>query len=267
MSASLLALYEPYLPFMVLLLGLCVGSFITMASYRLPMEEDIVVRASHCPVCQHQLGVQDLFPLASWVFSKGACRYCQTKISARYPLIELVTALVFLGIFLEFGLSPFSLILTGMAIGILILIVTDIEHYIIPDAVQWWLAFIALPHAWLMQSDWQILVIGAAAGFIFGYILCVGYPKLRGMEGLGFGDVKFFAVAGLWLGWKDLIPFFVLSGLLGTVLALFWRAIGRGKYFPFGPALGISLFLFVAYPEIPAHFWVELQELLLSSYP
>lgn len=255
----------PILPYFIALLGLCVGSFITMASYRMPLEQDIVVKSSHCPNCNHTLGLRDLFPVFSWLLNRGACRHCKTKISARYPIIEIITALVFLGIYARFGVSPFSLILTGMAIGIIIMIITDLEHYIIPDGIQIWLALLAIAYAWLISSQWQPLAIGAFAGFVFGYILCVGYPKIRGIEGLGFGDVKFFAVAGLWLGWMDLIPFFVCSGALGVLLALVWRALGRGKYFPFGPALGLSLFLFVAFPEIPHYFWHELYSTLSSS--
>jgi prepilin signal peptidase PulO-like enzyme (type II secretory pathway) len=255
----------PYLPIVIAIIGLCVGSFITMASYRLPLEQGIVVKPSHCPACNHSLGFRDLFPVFSWLLSRGKCRYCSTAISVRYPLIEITTAITFLGIYLHFSISPFSLILMGMAIGILIMIVTDLEHYIIPDGIQWWLAILAIVHAWLMQLHWQPLVIGSIAGFVFGYILCVGYPKIRGIEGLGFGDVKFFAVAGLWLGWFNLVPFFVCSGFLGVILAIIWRALGRGKYFPFGPALGLSLFLFVAFPEIPHYFWRELHTLLLQE--
>lgn len=262
MEKTALDLLMPYAPYIAALFGLCIGSFITMASYRLPREEDIVRKSSHCPACQHRLCIPDLFPVLSWLAQRGKCRYCGATISSRYPVIELLTALTFLGIVLQFGVHPFSFTLLGLAMGIIIMMVTDFEHYMIPDGVQIWLAFLAILHAWLLGLDWLPLFIGSVAGFIFGYILCVGYPKLRGIEGLGFGDVKFFAVAGLWLGWRDLIPFFVLSGALGVLLALVWRGLGRGKYFPFGPALGISLFVFVGFPEIPAYFWRMLQSAL-----
>lgn len=254
----------PLMPLVVVLIGLCFGSYVTMASYRMPLEKDTIFKPSFCPSCNHKLGFVDLFPLFTWLATHGTCRYCKTHVPVRYPIIELSTALIFLLLYQYKGFTIDTLILWGLALGIIIMIVTDLEHYIIPDQIQIWLALLALVNAWVHGLDFEPLAIGAAAGFVFGYILCVGYPMLRGIEGLGFGDVKFFLVAGLWLGWLNLIPFFVLSGVLGVGLALVWRALGRGKYFPFGPALGITLFLFVAYPALPEFFWTELHARLLG---
>lgn len=242
----------------VALAGLCFGSYITMASYRLPLDLETVVTPSFCPSCNHKLNIRDLFPVVSWVVNLGRCGHCAAPISVRYPITEIVTAAIFLLIYSVYGITPQGFLIAGVAIGVIILVITDLEHYIIPDQIQLWLGLLGLVS--LLTLDVPMLpgIIGAFAGFAFGYILCVGYPMLRGIEGLGFGDVKFFAVAGLWLGWKDLIPFFILSGALGVLLALAWRAMGRGKYFPFGPALGITLLLFLIYPEIRIWFWDEL---------
>lgn len=255
---ELLAQYPNLVAIWVALVGLCVGSYITMASYRLPLELETVVTPSFCPSCNHKLGMKDLFPVFSWLKNMGRCGYCAAPISVRYPIAELVTAAIFLWIYSVYGISPAGFLITGVAIGVIILVITDLEHYIIPDQIQIWLGMLGIIAVLQLNLPMVPAIIGALSGFIFGYILCVGYPLLRGIEGLGFGDVKFFAVAGIWLGWKDLVPFFILSGVLGILLALVWRGLGRGKYFPFGPALGISLLLFLVYPEMRLWFWDEL---------
>ena len=250
--------YPLLISLLVVLTGLCFGSYITMASYRLPRDLETVVTPSFCPSCNHKLGFKDLFPVFSWMLNMGGCRHCGKPISIRYPLTEIITALIFLWVYSAYGLSVAGFLIIGVAIGVIILVITDLEHYIIPDQIQMWLGLLGI--AYLIQLELPIFPAlgGAVAGFVFGYILCVGYPMIRGIEGLGFGDVKFFAVAGLWLGWKDLIPFFIVSGALGVLLALLWRALGRGQYFPFGPALGITLLLFLIHPDIPIWFWDEL---------
>lgn len=255
---ELIQQYPELVAFWVGLVGLCVGSYITMASYRLPLELETVVTPSFCPSCSHKLGARDLVPVLSWLMNMGRCGHCSVPVSVRYPITEIITAAVFLWIYSEYGISPAGALITGVAIGVIILVITDLEHYIIPDQIQIWLGLLGLIA--LLQLNLPVFPAlgGALAGFVFGYILCVGYPMVRGIEGLGFGDVKFFAVAGLWLGWKDLIPFFIMSGALGVLLAIVWRGLGRGKYFPFGPALGITLLLFLVYPELPMWFWEEL---------
>ena len=104
-------------------------------------------------------------------------------------------------------------------------------------------------------SDAGQVVGGLVAGLTLGLALHYGYRHLRKMEGLGFGDVKFLAVAGLWLGLQSIVPFLFFSGLLGVGTGMLWRLLGRGAVFPFGPALAVAMFLCVAYPELALHFW------------
>jgi leader peptidase (prepilin peptidase) / N-methyltransferase len=239
-------------------IGAVVGSFLTLASYRIPRNENIVTGRSRCPVCQNNLGVRDLIPLLSWLKYKAACRQCGTKISIRYPLIELATAVAFAIIYLQQGISPYAFILMGLAAGLILMIAVDLEHYIIPDSVHFWLAFLALaklilvPGVW---SDWITALAGTLVGLGIGLLMHYGYYALRKRHGLGLGDVKFFAVAGLWLGAIGLIPFFVLAGLLGIAHGMLWKKLGKGPMFPFGPSLAVSLFLCVVFPGIPAAFW------------
>lgn len=230
--------------------GLVLGSFVTCASYRLPLEIDVIKKPSHCPECQTKLGFWDLFPVFSWLFSGGKCRHCSAKISARYPLIELATAAIFSFLYMRYGLTPQAFMLALMAVMLLIMIVADLEHFIIPDSVH----VILLPLGLLYNyvSGTLSLDILWSFGLMTGLALLLhyGYSYLRGRTMLGFGDVKFFAVVGVWLSLGAIPVFLFIAGVLGVVLGMVWKKIGRGEVFPFGPALAIALFLCMLYPQI-----------------
>lgn len=239
---------------LVLMSGLCFGSFITLASYRLPRHEDIVLKPSRCPVCDHKLNPRDMVPVLSWCLNPR-CRFCKTRIHWRYPAIELATASAFALIYLRYGINAESLLLLLLAVALLVMIVADFEHYVIPDEVPLVLLPAGLARGWLVGNTAADMLYGTLLCFGVGLALHVGYRKLRHKDGLGFGDVKFLGVAGLWLGVQPVAPFLFLSGLLGVATGLIWRAFGRGKLFPFGPALAMSLFLCIVFPEVPRVFW------------
>lgn len=239
----------------VVLSGLVFGSFITLASYRLPRGQGIVLGASRCPVCTTPLGFRDLWPVLSWLASKGRCRHCAAPVSVRYPLIEMATASVFLLIFWRYGLSLQGMVLALLAVTLLIMIVADFEHYIIPDQIHVFLLPLGLFYHYLIETPLEESLFGLIAGLVLGPGLHYGYRWVRKKEGLGFGDVKFLAVAGLWVGLMAMPPFLFLSGMLGVALGLVWRALGKGPRFPFGPALAAALFLCVAFPETMEFFW------------
>jgi leader peptidase (prepilin peptidase)/N-methyltransferase len=239
----------------VLFCGLVFGSFITCASYRLPLEQDIIKKPSYCPSCNAKLGFKDLWPLFSWLISCGICRYCKARIPARYPIIEIVTALVFWLIYARYGITLQALFIMLLAVALLILIVADLEHFIIPDQIHIFLLPLGLAYHFVIGTDPLMVLYGFLAGASIGLALHHGYRILRKKEGLGYGDVKFFAVVGVWLSVFPLVPFLFFSGLFGVVFGLIWRLLGNGEYFPFGPALAVSLFMGVIYPEWFAAFW------------
>lgn len=252
------------IPAIVIFLGLCFGSMVTLVSYRLPREEPVGNTRSRCPSCKKTLGVRDLVPLFSWIISGGKCRQCKAKISSRYPLTEICTGALFYLVYLEKGVSFEAAVLMMLATGMMILIVTDLEHYIIPDEIQiLYLLLGGIYHFAIRHTPIEEPLGGLLVGILIGASLQLGYRYLRKKEGLGTGDVKFLASAGLWLGLKPLVPFFVFSGLLGIVSGLLWRALGFGKIFPFGPALAIAMFVLILYPQSEQWFWESLQ--LLST--
>ncbi len=235
--------------------GLCFGSLISLLSYRLPLDLPVVAAHSRCPHCSTTLKARDLIPLLSFMMARGTCRHCKVKLSVRYMISEVMTAAVFVALFAMYGLSAQWVCLCLLAVSIITLIITDLEHYLIPDELQilmlgagvWWI--------FLTHKPFDAHLIAAFSGAATGAALVYGFRFLRHKDGLGWGDVKLMGVAGLWLGLEPMVPFFFYAGVLGIVLAMLWRALGRGEYFPFGPALAISMAVGVLFPVSFAQFW------------
>jgi prepilin signal peptidase PulO-like enzyme (type II secretory pathway) len=243
--------------------GSCFGSFISAASYRLVRDEDIVFKKSYCPNCKHSLSWRDLAPIFSWLFSHGKCRYCKKNISIRYPLIEIATGAAFMLIFYFLGVSEATIIFYPLAVVLIAIIVTDLEHYIIPDSLQIATLLLAIWWGYLHHYtlyDYTMPAIYALAG---GFALKYAFQYVRKKDGLGIGDIKFFASAALFLGLKGFIPFLLFSGILGIVFGLLWQYWRKTALFPFAPSLVISLFFCLIIPQIVDSFW-ELNFTLFS---
>ena len=238
------------------LVGLAIGSFISLISYRLPLDLPVGMTRSRCTQCDTVLTTRDLFPVLSWVVNKGACRHCGAKVSMRYPLLELACglgALVLLWVFGANWLTITYIALWWMAVA---LIVTDIEHYIILDELQIAMALLAIAYGMVQGLGWDAMLMGAGTGLAIGLGLKYGFLLIAGKDGLGMGDVKFLFVAGLWLASPAaFVPFLFLSGVLGIVSALVWRVLGKGEVFPFGPALMMALLACVYHPYVATGFW------------
>lgn len=238
----------------VAIFGACVGSFITMASYRLPLDMDIVWKPSHCTTCQTKLGFLDLFPVFSWILSGGKCRHCSVHIGKRYVVTEIVTALTFTALYYKFGFTYECAVLMLMATAILILIVTDFEHYIIPDKIQMALLLCVIALLVVRAASIENSLYGFIAGLGVGFGLRYGFLKFRKIEALGWGDVKLLPTLGLAVGLKPFVLMLILAGVLGILTGMIWRGLGKGPLFPFGPALCVSMFLIVIFSsELASH--------------
>jgi len=236
------------------LFGLVVGSFLNVVIYRVPRKESVVRPRSRCPGCGTQLAERDNIPVVSWVLLRGKCRTCGEPISARYPLVELLTGALFVAAALRFGLDwvlPAYLVFFASLVAITFI---DLEHYIIPNRVLYPTLFIAMPLLVLAaaaQDQWGNLeraLLGAVLAWAFFLILHLISPR-----GMGFGDVRLSFLLGLFLGWLDLRHVFLgvfLGFLLGSIVGLglmAFRRRGRKDHIPFGPFLAVGAVIAVLF--------------------
>ncbi|KKB96558.1 Type 4 prepilin-like proteins leader peptide-processing enzyme, partial [Candidatus Arcanobacter lacustris] len=155
----------------IAVIGSMIGSFIGMLSYRLPLSMDVVMKRSACTKCNHTLGALDLIPIFSWIISRGACRYCKETISPRYIIIEIIAAFLSLYLYHKFALTMLGILYFMVSLSLLVLIITDLEHYIIPDSIQIFLALAAIPIAIISHKSFADLGIAALAGLACGLLL------------------------------------------------------------------------------------------------
>jgi prepilin signal peptidase PulO-like enzyme (type II secretory pathway) len=240
----------------IAMVGAVMGSFLTLLSYRLPRGENVVHVPSRCATCGAQLKVRDLVPIFSWVAYGGKARCCGARISVRYPLIELAAALSAVAVAHGYGISWQAACLALFCWCSIGMIVTDLEHYFLPDMLQIALAIAAIAYGVATVQPMLAVAISGAVGLLIGLTLRYGCVWILGKEGLGLGDVKFLGVAGLWLASAPaFVPYLFLSGVLGVVFGLGWRAATGSRYFPFGPALISALAVAVFLPETMREFW------------
>ncbi len=227
-----------------LYVGLCVGSFATMLIHRIPRGEDIIFTRSHCPKCQHKLGFKDLVPVFSWLFMRGKCRYCHARIGMVYLWTEIAIALLFLGIFLLYGVSWHTLLIWAVVTCLMVITAIDLQHYIIPDSLNIALAVLGILYAWSLQMPFFPVIATSIGGALFGWALGALGKWWKKQEALGWGDIKFLAVSGLYIGpdAEAIAQYFFIAGVGGIILALCWRMLGKGERFPFGPSLALALF-------------------------
>lgn len=232
--------------------GLAVGSFLNVVVHRVPRKESVVSPRSRCPGCGTTLVARDNVPVVSWLLLRGRCRTCGRAISARYPLVELVTAALFVAGGLRFGASwelPAFLVLFAV---LLALSAVDVEHFLLPNRILypgWAIVAVLLLAAAALEPDWRSLrdaAVGGAAAWAVFFVIHVVSPG-----GMGFGDVRLSGLIGTALGWLSLGHVFLglfLGFLVATVVSLVLMAArrrGRKDKIPFGPFLAVGAVLAV----------------------
>jgi leader peptidase (prepilin peptidase)/N-methyltransferase len=225
------------------LAGLMIGSFLNVCIYRLPRRESIVWPASHCTACSRLLAWYENVPVVSWLVLRARCRGCGSRIAVMYPLVELTTSVVFAGGVLVYGLSPLLFVRLAFACALIVLFMIDLQHQILPNVITLpgiaagFLASLFLPPGWLSS------LIGIAAGGGILFALAEAYYRLRGIEGLGMGDVKMLAMIGAVLGWPLMLLTLVLASFAGSVVGVGLMASRRGGMqaaLPFGTFLALG---------------------------
>ena len=224
----------------IFVVGLCVGSFCNVLIYRIPRKEEFVRTPSHCMTCGHGLKWYELIPVVSWLLQGGKCRACSVKLSVQYPVVEsingvmwLIAALVFRGDWLTVGLYC---LLSSM---LLVLTVIDWRTYTIPNGVNLVILLLGVVRLATDFSDWPIYVIGMLSVSLVFLLIHIA----TGGNGLGMGDVKLVAAAGLLLGWQKMILAVLVGSLSGAVIHMVRMRRGAGKKLAFGPYLASGIWL------------------------
>jgi len=220
--------------------GLLIGSFLNVVAYRLPRGESLVKPGSHCTTCGEAVKPWHNVPVLSWLVLRGRCHGCDEKISARYPVVELVTGVVFAVIALVNGLDLDLLIELPFAAMLIAVASIDLEHRIVPNKIllpmaAWGIAATAFVDAGRMPEA----LIGAGAAFTFLLIVALVHPK-----GMGMGDVKLVGVMGIFLG-ASIAPALLIGFLTGSIvgvaiMAKHGAADGRKRGVPFAPFLALG---------------------------
>ena len=234
-----------------IIIGAMVGSFLNVCICRLPEGESIVTPRSHCPHCQKLIRFYDNIPLLSYLLLRGKCRSCRAPISIQYPIVEGVTALGSLVLFLKFGLTWEYLVYFLFLSALIVITVIDLYHQIIPDVISLpgigigLLASLVLPGLTPLNSLTGVLLGGGSL-----FLVATLYQWFFKREGMGGGDVKLLAMVGAFLGWKAVILTILFSSFIGSIIGIIFITV-KGKdlkyAIPFGPflALGAVLSLFL----------------------
>lgn len=263
-------------PPILALWGLCIGSFLNVVIHRLPMmlerswkldsAEMLGIKVdlpasitlskprSRCPSCGHQIAWHENIPVLSYLRLSGKCSGCKTRISARYPFVEILTGVLFAATAWRFGAQPTMLLWCGVVAVLVALAGIDWDTTLLPDSLT-------LPLLWagLVASalNWTIPLASAVWGAIAGYLslwtVYWVFKKTTGKEGMGYGDFKLLAALGAWLGAQMILPIVLAASMIGAVVGIGMKLQGglrEGRYVPFGPFLaGAGIGVMLAGPE------------------
>jgi leader peptidase (prepilin peptidase)/N-methyltransferase len=244
-------LYYPfYLDLYAFALGCVIGSFLNVCIYRIPEGISIVRPASRCPHCGQAILWYQNVPILSWLLLRGSCARCAVPISARYPLVEALTGILFWLVFHTFGLQWATPVYWVFTAALVVITFIDLDHQIIPNAIS--LPGILVGFAcsfFIPWISWSDSLLGILLGGGSLYLVAAGYRLLTGKDGMGMGDVKLLAMLGAFLGWQAVLPVIFFASLIGSLvgvpLMILRRADGK-LAIPFGPflALGAHIYLF-----------------------
>jgi leader peptidase (prepilin peptidase) / N-methyltransferase len=244
------------------LFGAVIGSFLNVCIHRLPRGTSIVWPASACPACGRALSWFENIPIASYLFLRGRCRTCGAPISARYLVIEALTAAMFALAWWYYGPGPMLISRLIFGCALIVLFAIDLEHHLLPNVIT--LTGIVIGFLLSFTTDqpgWQSSLIGIVAGGGVLFLIAEVYYRVRHEEGLGMGDVKMLAMMGAFLGWPLAILSLMIASVAGTIIGIGLIVTGRGtmKYaLPFGTFLAIGAAVSAAVGQAILHWYFRL---------
>jgi leader peptidase (prepilin peptidase)/N-methyltransferase len=268
----------------VAIFSLMVGSFLNVVIHRLPvmMQRDwreqcteflasesevkvaseteekkekfnLMVPRSACPKCGHQITALENIPVLSYLWLKGRCAGCQTPISKRYPVIEIMTALLSVLVAWQFGFSWQCLAALCLTWALIALSVIDFDHKLLPDDITLSFLWIGiLLNLFGLFTDSTSSIIGAIAGYLSLWSVYWAFKLLTGKEGMGYGDFKLLAMLGAWMGWQSLPGIVLLSSFVGAIIGIaliVFRGRDKNIPIPFGPYLAIAGWIYLLWGD------------------
>jgi len=240
--------------------GAAIGSFLNVCIFRIPAGKSIVMPLSQCPACQHPIRFYDNIPIISFLLLRARCRDCGAKISWRYPLVELISGLLALALFLKFGPTLNFLVFFIFTAVLIVITFIDIDHQIIPDILSLpGIPVFFLAAVFIVKVPWHEALIGLVVGGGILFAIALFYEFIAKREGMGGGDIKLLAMIGGFFGWKALIFILLFSSLVGAVVGLAAMIIKKKdmKYaVPFGPFLSAAAVAYIFWGDIFMRFLV-----------
>ena len=232
--------------FLVLIIGLCIGSFLNVCIYRIPKEESIVFPASHCTSCGHELKFYELIPIVSYIFLRGKCIKCKSKISIKYPLIEILNGLLYLLLFIKYGLS-FNFIFYCLLVSLLIVIsIIDLESKYVYSSTTIVGVLLAIIYIIIGAYLGEVKILNNLLGGLIGYGIIFLIIILTG--GMGEGDADIAGICGLFIGIKGVLVALFLAIILGGIFAsivLILKIKDRKSEIAFGPYIAIGTLIWI----------------------
>ena len=243
---------QPFLIAYAFVIGAVVGSFLNVVIYRVPRRRSLISPGSACPACGTPIRWYDNIPLLSWVVLRGRCRSCHARISIRYPSVELAAAVLAAYGVARYGLSVAGFEAVVFAWASLALGLIDLEHQILPDVITYPCIGFGLACSWAGGiTTLPNALAGAAVGAALPTLVIVIYRLWRGVEGMGWGDVKYLAAIGSVVGLRHCLWVLMIAATLGALVGLALIATGRGSRrtaLPFGTFLALAVILWLYLP-------------------
>ena len=229
------------------------GSFANVCIYRLPLNKQIVTGRSFCPKCKKKINWYDNIPLISFILLEGKCRKCKKEISIKYLLVELISGISFVFIFLNYNNYLEIAFLQVLVIIFLIIFFIDLKHFIIPDSLNFSLIILAISKNFIpnfesnFTYDFNQSIVGGILGYFVIWIIIFLYKKIKNLDAMGLGDAKLMAGIGLLFGWKS-IPFVLfvsaIIGLISVIPSLINKTKNLRTEIPFGPYIIVSTIIY-----------------------
>ena len=229
---------------MIFLFGITIGSFLNVCIYRIPKKEDIVLERSHCMSCGNVLKWYELIPVFSFLFLRGKCRNCGAKLSMQYPMIELLNGILYLLVVAVKGFTIESVLFCICTSVLIVIAVIDWRTYEIPFGCNVIIGILGMVRIVTDLSHWYEYVIGFCA--VSGLFLLI-YLITKG-RGIGGGDIKLMAAAGLLLGWQKILLSLMIGSIAGSVIHLtLMKLKNKERVLAFGPYLAFGIFIAMLY--------------------